>query len=110
MDSMNQPRDAAASFSLAAWVGALVRFAVALVAALLMVGALLIGLLFGLTLMIFALLRGRRPQGVQFRWRKGDWPGRPRSGSAPVGSGEVVDIDARVVAPDESKSHESIPR
>jgi hypothetical protein len=104
MDSMNRPRDATAGYSLTAVVGAIVRFAVALAGALLMVGALLMGLLLGLTLMIFALLRGRRPQGVQFMWRKGEWPGRPRNGSAPVGSGgEVLDIDARVIAPDESK-------
>jgi hypothetical protein len=99
---MNPQRGAPSAWSLAAIVGAIVRFAVALAGAVLMIGALFIGLLLGLSLLVFALLRGRRPQGVRFMWRKGEWPGRPHSGSASVGHGEVVDIDARVIAADES--------
>jgi hypothetical protein len=109
MDSMNRPGVPSTGFSLTAALGAVARFAVALFGALLMVGALLMGLLLGLTLMIFALLRGRRPQGVQFMWRKGQWPGRPRNDPAPASRGEVVDIDARVIAPDESKPQQSAP-
>ncbi len=78
-------------------LGWLVMFA----GALLMVGVLFIGLLLGLALMLFALLRGRKPQRMKFVWRKGEWPGRPgawrdRHGVTP---GEVVDIEAREVAP-----------
>ena len=91
-------------FTLAGMVTAVVRFAVTLFGALLMVGALFFGLLLGLGLMSFALLRGRRPQGVPFIWRKGEWPGRPRSVSTPAGAGEVVDIEVRVIPTDESKT------
>jgi hypothetical protein len=91
-------------FTLAGAAAALVHFAVALFAALLMVGVLFFGLLLGLGLMVFALLRGRRPQSVPFIWRKGQWPGRPRSASTPDGAGEVVDIEARVIPTDESKA------
>jgi len=96
MDPMNSRSDGPLS-ALGAALSAAARFVVALFGALLMVGALLIGLVVGLTLMLFALLRGRKPQGVKFMWRKGDWPGRPGSGRspAPPGAGEVVDVEAR---------------
>jgi hypothetical protein len=102
MDSMNGRLDPSAN-TLGSVVSAIARFVVALVGALLMVGALLFGLLVGLTLMLFALLRGRRPRGVQFAWRKGDWPGRAGRWreARTVESGEVVDIEAREVAPHE---------
>ncbi len=87
--------------ALGAALSAAVRLVVAMFGALLMVGALFIGLLVGLTLMLFALLRGRKPQGMKFVWRKGDWPGRPgsgRAGGSPA-TGEVVDIEARELPP-----------
>lgn len=87
--------------ALGAALSAVVRLVVAMFGALLMVGALFIGLLVGLTLMLFALLRGRKPQGMKFVWRKGDWPGRPGSGrtGGPPATGEVVDIEARELPP-----------
>ena len=83
------------------FVSAVARFAIALVGAVVMVGALFIGLIVGLTLLIFALLRGRKPTGVKFMWRKGEWPGRPgrRQDSKPVEQGEVVDIEVREIPP-----------
>ena len=106
---MNRQEIPSTGFSLSAAFGAVARFAVALFGALLMVGALLMGLLLALALMIFALLRGRRPQGAPFMWRKGQWPGRPHGDATPAGRGEVVDIDARVIASDESKPQQSPP-
>lgn len=87
--------------TLGSMFSSILRIFVAMAGALLMVAALLIGLLVGLTLMIFALLRGRKPQGVNFVWRKGEWPGRPgsRQGSQRIDPGEVVDIEAREVVP-----------
>ena len=97
---MNRPADGPLSM-LGNALSAVLRFGVALVGALLMVAALFVGLLIGLTLMLFALLRGRKPQGMKFVWRKGEWPGRPgsRQGPRPIDPGEVVDIEAREVAP-----------
>jgi hypothetical protein len=91
-------------FTLTGVAAAIVGFAVALFGALLMVGALLLGLLLGLGLISFALLRGRRPQRVPFIWRKGEWPGRTRSVPTSAGAGEFVDIEARVIPTDESKA------
>ncbi len=100
MESMNSQSEGPLS-AIGAALSATARFAVALFGALLMVGALFIGLLVGLTLMLFALLRGRRPQGVKFMWRKGDWPGRPgsRPSATQPGKGEVVDIEVREIPP-----------
>jgi hypothetical protein len=103
MDSMGC-KGRSSGFTLTGVVAAIVGFAVALFGALLMVGALLLGLVVGLGLVIFALLHGRRPQRVPFIWRKGEWPGRSRSVSTPAGAGEVVDIEVRVIPTDESKT------
>ena len=92
-------------------LSAALRLVVALFGALLMLGALFIGLLVGLTLMLFALLRGRKPQGMKFVWRKGDWPGRPgsgRSGGA-AAQGEVIDIEARELPPQSPPSRPPQP-
>lgn len=53
--------------------------------------ALAVGMLLALGLVLWALLRGRRPEKVQvFRWR-----GMPRGAARPPA--EVVDIEAREV-------------
>jgi hypothetical protein len=100
MNSMNRPVDRPGA-TLASMFSSILRFFAALAGALLMVAALLVGLLVGLTLILFTLLRGRKPQDVKFVWRKGDWPGRPgsRQGMRAVDPGEVVDIEARELAP-----------
>ena len=99
---MNSPLDRPGA-TLGSMFSAVVRFVMALAGALLMVAVLLIGLLVGLTVLLFALLRGRKPQGVKFVWRKGEWPGRPGAGRSPgpraLDPGEVVDIEAREVSP-----------
>jgi hypothetical protein len=51
------------------------------------------GLVFTLLLLVWSLLRGRRPRVVKFRVDPGFGP---RRGTAPSG-GEVVDIEAREV-------------
>ena len=61
---------------------------------LLMFGALLLGLVLATGVVLWALLRGRRPGPVNLRW--GYMP-RPRGfGQAPP-RGEVVDVQAREV-------------
>ena len=53
--------------------------------------ALAVGMLLALGLVVWALVRGRRPEKVQvFRWR-----GKPRGAATPPA--EVVDIEAREV-------------
>ena len=60
---------------------------------LLMLGALLLGLLLATGVLLWALLRGRRPGPVNLHW--GRMP-RPR-GFGPRPGGEVVDVQAREV-------------
>jgi hypothetical protein len=65
--------------------------------ALLMLGALLLGLLLAVGLLLWALLRGRRPGSVNLRW--GAMPGR-RGFGRPVdaaSTAEVVDVQVREV-------------
>lgn len=97
---MNRRADGA-GFSLGAALGGIVRLFVALAAALLMVSALFIGLFIGLTLMCFALLRGRSPRGLNFVWRRG--ASRVRARPAAGRSGDVVDIEAREIKADEPR-------
>jgi hypothetical protein len=100
MESMNRRADGT-GFSLGGALGGVVRLFVALAAALLMVSALFVGLLIGLTLMCFALLRGRSPRGLNFVWRRGASPGQARAAAGR--SGDVVDIEAREVKADEPR-------
>ena len=59
--------------------------------------ALAFGLLLTAGLVVWALVRGRKPVQVQaFRWR-----GMPRPGATP--SGEVVDVEAREVGRDRDR-------
>jgi len=87
--------------TLTAMVSGALRVAVAAAVVVFMLVMLFIGLVLGLGLMAFALLRGRRPAGLI--WRGAGWPGRfvrPR-GNAQAGRGDIVDIEAREVAPAE---------
>ena len=103
MDPMNQRSEHSTSAGSAGgpagvignWIGAVARVGLALAAALLMVGAILIGMLLGLGVLAFALLRGRRPQGPVFVWQRR--AASARRGPAEPG-GEVVDIEAREVS------------
>lgn len=61
---------------------------------LLMLGALLLGLVLATGVVLWALLRGRRPGPVNLRW--GRMPRGRGFGPAP-GHGEVVDVQAREV-------------
>ncbi len=65
---------------------------------LLMLGALLLGLLLATGVVLWALLRGRRPGPVNLRWRTMARPAGFGVWSGPAGRSEVVDVDARVVA------------
>ncbi len=100
MNSINGRLDRPGA-TLGSMFSAILRFFMVTVGAILMVGALFVGLLLGLTLLLYTLLRGRKPQGVKFVWRKGEWPGRPgtRQGPRAIDPGEVVDIEVREVAP-----------
>lgn len=82
-------------FTLSGAFAAVLRVFMALAAAMLVVGALVFGLTIGLALMAYALLRGRRPQGLRFAWRRG------RPAHTPRTPGEVVDVEVREVMPHE---------
>jgi len=72
---------------------ALLRIVLLLSATLLMIGALLLGLVLASGVVLWALLRGRRPGPVNLRW--GRMPGARGFGRPPTG--EVVDVQAREV-------------
>lgn len=74
-------------------LSALLRFALIIGGTILMIGALLLGLVLASGVVLWALLRGRRPGPVNLRW--GGMP-RPR-GFGPRTTGEVVDVQAREV-------------
>ena len=70
----------------------LLGIVLALSAAVLMIGAVLIGLVVAGGIISWALLRGRRPAPVNLRW------GMPRrTGFGRPAQGEVVDVQAREV-------------
>lgn len=89
--------------SISAFFSGVLRLCVAFAAAIFMLSLLFVGLVLGLTLMLFALLRGRRPAGLI--WRAKSWP--TRHGGARGGSsgarGEIVDIEAREVVAEERR-------
>ena len=72
----------------------MIRAVLLIGATLLMLGALLLGLLLAGGVVLWALLRGRRPGPVNIRW--GRMPGTRGFGRPPVG--EVVDVQARDVS------------
>jgi len=74
-------------------VSVLLRTVLLLSATMLMIGALLLGLLLTGGVVLWALLRGRRPGPVNIRW--GRMPGA-RGFGRPAG-GAVVDVPAREV-------------
>jgi hypothetical protein len=75
-------------------VSASLRIVLLISAMVLMIGAMLLGLVLASGVLLWALLRGRRPGPVNLRW--GHMP-RPRGfGQAPP-RGEVVDVQAREV-------------
>jgi hypothetical protein len=74
-------------------VSALLGTVLALCAVVLVIGALLLGLVLASGIVLWALLRGRRPGPVNLRW--GGMPGA-RGFGRPEG-GEVVDVQAREV-------------
>jgi hypothetical protein len=74
-------------------VSALLRIVLLVSAMLLMLGALLLGLLLTSGVVLWALLRGRRPGPVDIRW--GRMPGA--RGFGRPAAGEVVDVQAREV-------------
>jgi len=72
------------------------RVVLGLVGLVFTLGLLAIGLVAGTALVAWALLRGRRPQGVKFDLRRGGVFGGAQPGRmAP--RGEVVDIEAREI-------------
>ena len=74
-------------------LSALLRFVLIVGGMILMLGALMLGLVLATGVVLWALLRGRRPGPVNVRW--GRMP-RPR-GFGPRPTGEVVDVQAREV-------------
>lgn len=72
---------------------ALLRFVLVIGGMILMLGALLLGLVLASGVVLWALLRGRRPGPVNLRWAS--MP-RPR-GFGTRATGEVVDVQAREV-------------
>lgn len=78
---------------LAAVLRALLRLALALLGVLMLLGALVLGLVFALVLVVWALLRGKRPARGVFQASFH----RARRRSPPPPSGPVIDIEAREV-------------
>ena len=74
-------------------LGSLARAAIVLFGMLLTLGALMLGMALAAGVLLWALLRGRRPGSVSMRWRNTAMTPRPRS--AP--SGEVVDAQVREI-------------
>lgn len=74
-------------------VSALLRIVLLISATVLMIGAMLIGLVLASGVVLWALLRGRRPGPVNLRWGR-----MPRTGGfgQPM-DGDVVDVQAREV-------------
>lgn len=72
----------------------LLRFALVVAGALLMFAALLLGLVLAGGVVLWALLRGRRPGPVHLRWGT-TMPRPPGFGRPPCG--EVVDVQVREV-------------
>ncbi len=72
---------------------ALLRIVLLLGATLLMIGALLLGLVLATGVVLWALLRGRRPGPVNLRWGR-----MPRAGAFyRQSSADVVDVQVREV-------------
>lgn len=77
-------------------LGALVGFVVVVGGTLLMLAALLFGLLLAGGVVLWSLLRGRRPAPMNLHW--GTMPRPPRFGRRTgEPAGEVVDVQAREV-------------
>jgi hypothetical protein len=74
---------------------ALLRTALAIGAMLLMLGAMLLGLVLASGLLLWALVRGRRPPAMNMRWGQA----AVRRGFQRPPAGEVVDVQAREVDP-----------
>lgn len=74
--------------ALARATAALLHTVLAVFAALVMIGALLLGLAVAAGVVAWALLRGRRPGPVNLRWRAGPVP---RDATTRQATGEVVD-------------------
>ncbi|MBN8492262.1 MAG: hypothetical protein J0M00_12650 [Burkholderiales bacterium] len=91
MDAFSSPSPAPSL--LQRMLASIVRFVLVLGGMLLMAGALLLGMVVATGVVIWALLRGRRPGPVNLRW--GTMP-RPRGFGRPAG-GEVVDVQVREV-------------
>lgn len=76
-------------------LSAVLGFAIVIGGALLMLAALLLGLVVASGVVLWALLRGRRPEPVNLRW--GQMP-RPRGfGPRATDAREVVDVQVREV-------------
>jgi len=75
-------------------IAPVVRVAIVLGGLLLMAGALLVGIVVATGVVVWALVRGRRPRTVDFRWGPGP---HGRSGVGPAQEVEVIDIQAREV-------------
>ncbi len=73
-------------------LGAVLAAVVAMAAFVLMVAALLFGLMVAAVVWIWALVRGRRPNGAAFRVYRGGFPRRER-GPGPRGGPERRDDD-----------------
>lgn len=73
---------------------AVLRVLLAVFGLLLMLGAVVVGIFAAAGLVVWTLVRGRRPGPVNLRWRTAGMPGTARRQPP----GEVVDIEAREVA------------
>ena len=102
---MNTPSSAGFNRSGPGFLGTVLGLFVALFALMLMVGALLLGLVVAAAALLWSIVRGRRLGPMRFVWRQSMARAR-RSAAARPPSGDVVDIEARVVTDDSaSRTH-----
>ena len=78
---------------LSRFVAAVLRTVLAFAALLFVIGAFMLGIVLATGIVLWALLRGRRPGPVNLRWRSGLRRSSPRP------AGEVVDVQVREVDP-----------
>jgi hypothetical protein len=79
---------------------AALRVVLAILAGLVVILGALIGVVLGAILILWALVRGRRPGTAHFGWRGAAHRGAFRAGASrwSAGQGDVVDVEVREVA------------
>lgn len=75
---------------------ALAAVVFAISAFVLAVGAVALGLMFALGVALWALLRGKKPAGIKFKWQPQPF-GRGRPAPRRAAQGEIVDAQVREV-------------